>query len=406
MSASRAGLDYAGLLTGGLNARDVNELLRSMVEYLAEIADSTAENKVVTSAYGNVFGLALSDIKGFSNLASSIPSIYSENLSYSQAKGVTGNALANLSVYTPIQAQMNTFLQNALLGTGMTYANSPVGYLMYKAVDLVDKMTGGGPNMDLMWWGLGTDFKIPELIKSGMFGLGLIGSIFGGLGGLLGGANGMLNAFGYEDVNTRGTGFSLSTTSGTSLSAAIGNQSSSDVESQSLKEGTEKSENVESASGKGNKKDVDDLYEALVRPAEKYQVSEIRLNTDELNQGFKKAMEVASTLLDINSRNSINVNLNKINGQQISENNGLPINADSAMKAYLLAVASFIKYGNVSNLFKGLGVNIQNQTDDSEYTLQDLIDAFVPMLQGENGVPVRVESIDSMTNLMQDLMQR
>lgn len=406
MSASRAGLDYAQLLTGGLNARDTNELLKSMVEYLAEIADSTSENKVVRSAYGNVFGLSLSDIKGFSNLASSIPTIYSDNLSYSQAQGVTSNALANLSVYTPIQAQMNTFLQNALLGTGMTYANSPIGYLMYKSVDLVDKMTGGGPNIDLSYWGLGTDFKIPSLIKSGMFGLGLIGSILSGLGGLFGGANGILGSFGYEDVNTRGTGFSLRTTSGTSLSTTLGNAASSDVEQQSLKEGTEKSENVEGASGKGNKKDVDDLYEALVRPSEKYQVSDIRLNTEELNSGFKKAMAVASTLLDINSRNAINVNLSKINGQQISEANGLPVNADQTMKQFLLAVASFIKYGNVSSMFKGLGVNIQNQADDEEYTLQDLIDVFVPMLQGETGVPVKIEAVDSMTNLMQDLMQR
>lgn len=80
--------------------------------------------------------------------------------------------------------------------------------------------------------------------------------------------------------------------------------------------------------------------------------------------------------------------------------------ADLNLKAFLLAIASFIKNGTMSNLFKGLGVTIQNQKEDEDYTLQDFLDAFVPILKNENGVPVRIESIDSMSNLMQDLMKR
>jgi hypothetical protein len=87
LSSSKAGLDYADLLTKGLNASDANELLKAMVEYLAEIADSTAQNKVVTSAFGNVFGMSVSDIKSFQNLQSSIEDIYNETLSYTQTTG-------------------------------------------------------------------------------------------------------------------------------------------------------------------------------------------------------------------------------------------------------------------------------------------------------------------------------
>ena len=53
-----------------------------MVKYLAEIADSTAENKVVTSSYGNIFGLAISDIKSFQNLQASATEIFGETLDY------------------------------------------------------------------------------------------------------------------------------------------------------------------------------------------------------------------------------------------------------------------------------------------------------------------------------------
>ena len=136
-----------------------------------------------------------------------------------------------------------------------------------------------------------------------------------------------------------------------------------------MKEGTEKSETVESASGKGDKKDVDDLYEALVRPAEKYQLSDVRLNTDSLNQNFTRAMTAAKTLMDVSSRNSLNVNISKINGQNISESNGLPISADQNFRMFLLAAAAYIKYGTESSLFKGLGVNIKSTAQEEEYTI-------------------------------------
>jgi len=85
LSASRAGKDYAELLTSGLDASDINDLMKAMVEYLAEIADSTSQNKVVTSAYGNIFGLSLSDIRSFQNLSSSVSDIYSESMDYASS---------------------------------------------------------------------------------------------------------------------------------------------------------------------------------------------------------------------------------------------------------------------------------------------------------------------------------
>lgn len=72
LSASKAGLDYAGLLTNGMSGNDINRLMEAMVKYLSEIAEDTRENRVVTSSYGNIFGLSLSDVKSFANLSSSV----------------------------------------------------------------------------------------------------------------------------------------------------------------------------------------------------------------------------------------------------------------------------------------------------------------------------------------------
>jgi len=68
-----------------------------------------------------------------------------------------------------------------------------------------------------------------DLIKSGMFGVGLIGSLISG--GIANDEALNLQNWGYEDVVSRGTGFGLKATSGTSFSQNVGNASSSDVTS-------------------------------------------------------------------------------------------------------------------------------------------------------------------------------
>ena len=61
ISSNRAGLNYAELLTKGLNASNVNQLLTAMVTYLSDIANNTDMNNVVQKAYGGVLGLNVSD---------------------------------------------------------------------------------------------------------------------------------------------------------------------------------------------------------------------------------------------------------------------------------------------------------------------------------------------------------
>ena len=56
MSASRAGMDYANMLLYSPSPKELNDLLKSMVEYLREIAQNS-DNQVVKSAYGELFNI-------------------------------------------------------------------------------------------------------------------------------------------------------------------------------------------------------------------------------------------------------------------------------------------------------------------------------------------------------------
>ena len=64
MGASRAGLSYGNLLTGGLNQNETNALMGGIVSYIASM--NTGSN-VATNAIANVFGLKVSDIKAAQN---------------------------------------------------------------------------------------------------------------------------------------------------------------------------------------------------------------------------------------------------------------------------------------------------------------------------------------------------
>ena len=409
LSASKAGLDYAELLTGGMSGSDINRLMESMVKYLAEIAKDTHDNKVVTSSYGNIFGLSMSDIKSFSNLSSSASEIYSENLNYASSQDYLQSSLNKYTQYMGTAQYMENMFENIKLGIGMTYADGGM-YMFYKAVDLLDKLTNGGPTMSVAPWGIGIQAKVFEIIKSSMFGAGLIGALVGG--GMPGDNSALdLNKWGYEDVVTRGTGFGLKAGKGSSYQQNVGNASSTDVQDQTLQEGTEKATDVESKSGKGQEKGIDDLYEALVLNGDKGQLSSVNQSVVSIDAKMQKAMQLLEEVSTTSSRKSININLQKVAGRDITgTESDIPIKTtpDDTWKKMVVAAAVLIKYGTQMSGFGGQAIQqmIDADSDSEQVTLQDFLDLMVPILQNDTGIPVRLESTDSMTNLMSDLTKR
>lgn len=409
LSASKAGKDYAQLLTDGMNASDINELMKAMVEYLSQIAEDTRKNKVVTSSYGNIFGLSMSDIKSFSNLSSSASDIYSENLNYASSQDYLQSSLNKYTQYMGTAQYMENMFENIKLGIGMTYADGGM-YMFYKAVDLLDKLTNGGPTLSVAPWGIGIQAKVFEIIKSGMFGAGLIGAL---VNGGMPGNNSALNLqnWGYEDVVTRGTGFGLKAGKGSSYQQNVGNTSSTDVQDQTLQEGTEKATDVEGKSGKGQEKGIDDLYEALVLNGDKGQLSAVNQSVVSIDAKMQKAMQLLEEVSTTSSRKSININLQKVAGRDITgTESDIPIKTtpDDTWKKMMVAAAVLIKYGTQMGGFGGQAIQqmVDADSNSEQVTLQDFLDLMVPILQNDTGIPVRIESTDSMTNLMSDLTKR
>ena len=76
-------MSYADLLLNGLDSSNTNRLLRSMVDYLGEIAES--DNKVVKSEYAKVFGMTVSDLTAVKNLEMDLNDITKSSMSYSDS---------------------------------------------------------------------------------------------------------------------------------------------------------------------------------------------------------------------------------------------------------------------------------------------------------------------------------
>ena len=271
MSASRAGIPYGDTLIGGLNARNTNALLESMVEYLQEIAGDT--NKVVKSAYGDILGLSLSDLQAVRNLTSQdISTLSSGTLGYGGAMQELQTQLGKVASRTSISQIIDNLFSNALYSVGSTIAENPAAYVLWKVANMIENATGGihlpaisvmGNMVDL------SAFTIEGIMKTGIVGLSslsLIPAIISSIGNK-GGLN--LGGWGFNEYTTRGSGMGLAPgsgfDSGVSSSGYVGSGSGSDAKKAALSSATEEAgETAEiTNAGMGTDHDFDDLYKAL-----------------------------------------------------------------------------------------------------------------------------------------------
>ena len=263
MAANRTSTDYASLLTGGLNAQNTNELLKAMVEYLAEISGNTKSNKVVAGAYSNLFNMTLSDMRAIQNLSNDIDSIYSSEVSYSQMGGITNQRLTTLGDNYSLGKRIKTLFNNVMFSSAQTLVEDPVTYLLYNALNMVGSM--GEPEVQVAPWGMGMSFKITDLMKDAMFGMSMLGNITGALGQMNSeNGNELMNWTTQGEM--RGSSYNLSARSGISQSYAMSG-SGSDIETQSLQSGAEKTKETTKTIKGGEEEEEEvsiyDLYYGL-----------------------------------------------------------------------------------------------------------------------------------------------
>ena len=279
MSANRAGLNYAQLLTSGLTADNTNKLLKSMVSYLKEIAENS-DNQVVKGAYGNIFGMSLSDFRSITNLSENdISSIAETQMSYSNMMNEINNQLSfiNLASRSNISEMLNTAYTNALFAVANDFTSNPALYAMRQTLMFLSgqKTDIAIPFVSAAGFGLDLNATVVDLANMALGitqGLGLAINILEGLGAK-GGLD--LNSWNAKETTSRGNIGNLLTTviGGTSTSSYISNTNQSDIKNQTLSQATDDAESTKQITNKNTKDDAksaESAYEALSLASSKH----------------------------------------------------------------------------------------------------------------------------------------
>ena len=243
LSMDRAGLDYADILQRGLSDSNMNVLLSTIVDYLAEITSNTKENNVLQSSYANLFNMSVTDMTAIQNLSKSGYSAL--GMSGGNALAQASNELNKVASRTSAAEQINNVIDNAKYAFGSSIAANKLAYFTYKASNLIlDSLDGlstttqGSGNSNMMQKVVGKVFDnitgpvrlVTSLTYLGSLLPGLLGfgkSLIGSAGNLLNGDgnNSLANVImqsasgGIFDGGTSSSGVFSLTSSGSSSNA-------------------------------------------------------------------------------------------------------------------------------------------------------------------------------------------
>lgn len=278
LSASRAGVSYADILTGGLTANTTNELLRSMVEYLKEISETN--NQVVKSQYANLLGLSIADFRALQSLSSSdITNIYKSTLTYGQATGALNERMSTMKQRLSVGQMMDTLFENAVTGIAATIGGNVGSYAAWRVTDLIEKATGGIniPTVGALGNFVDLNATVTQLMKIGIAGMSTLASI-GSIVSAFGKGSGLrdLSVWGGVDYNRvgagligiKGNGFQL----GSSEIAYVGSASSSDIYKDTILEQKERAKETQELISKETQeeKDIYNLIESAMKDGNNY----------------------------------------------------------------------------------------------------------------------------------------
>lgn len=228
MSASKAGgKSYAQMLTQGITAEDTNKLLKAMVEYLAEIANSQT-NLVTKSAYADLFNMSVTDLSAFASLTTKeISNLYKSTTDYSTLMTETQTQLNQLITRMSVAEMIDNVIENAEVGAASLIGSNPVTYGMWKALAVLKEYVGEVkiPGVIGMGTGISSGLDLLNLAQTAMAGMGLIGSLVAGVASMTKGGATNLDAWDFSEYTSRGSTLSVLDAGSfetTSYSASIG----------------------------------------------------------------------------------------------------------------------------------------------------------------------------------------
>lgn len=381
MSANESGtLDFASLLTEGLDASSTNTLLESMVKYLQEIAST--ENNVVRSEYAQLFGLSASDLIAIKNLsASDIKNISDSMLSYSDSISELYSQVNTLPTRYNISSLLDTLWSNLQFSLGTDIAKNPALYALWEVTNLISDTTSGipVPTIGTMLGFVDLETTLDNLMKTSIVGvssLGMIGDIINGLANSILPSNMLTNLGISNSVSTRVRGSGL----GTSLSG-LGTSQEFYVSNSS---GEELAESTLSSAKDDANKQLD-----ILQKEENY----LKNTYDYLTITFDKKMDIILTLLGINSganAGAISAYAKNYSSANISENLSsldtlwLTVGKNSASVASPSSESSSISnalsstLGEIRDIMNN-GVKVIIDSDELERVIRDAVSTAMIM---------------------------
>ena len=282
MAANDAGLSIADILINGIDSSNTNKLLKASVDYLAELAKESKDNKVVQQQLAEVFGVRASDLKAATNLSRSTSSVFNNNQTYDSLMGQLMSMASSIANRTSLGEMMTNIWDNGQYSLAGSMATSPVSYFIYKMAKVVDEAAGGIdlPFVNVMGFGVDLNTTVSDLMRVAAVG----GSLLGNLGPLISGlgnsfsTSSMLNTLGIKSgggltITPRGSGGILSSSSSGQpyLSASghgthVGNASGSDVKNATLKEAEDsKKQQMIEAKEEAESNDVNVLNNTVIK---------------------------------------------------------------------------------------------------------------------------------------------
>ena len=265
-AANIAGLNYGELLTGGVDARDINLLLQGIYQQIVSIASST--DNVAKQQLGEVFGVGMQDMIALQNITNEqLQSLVTTQLDYSQMMQKTVTEIGNLAERTGLKTQYDNLLDNALARIGENIATNQVAYVTYSLADILGDITVNVPFLG--------EVNLTGAVKSGIIGISTIASVIE-----------MLSEIGSEDfidtisklqtadVETSGTGMisgvgnytgAQGITKDTNTVIYAGNVGTSDLLTGSLAGTKDTVETVTAATGADETTEtIDKIHEAIL----------------------------------------------------------------------------------------------------------------------------------------------
>lgn len=282
MAANDAGLSIADILTDGLDSKDTNKLLQAAVNYLAELSDSAADNKVVQQQLANVFGVKASDLRAATNLVlpGTTSAIYSNSMTYGNMLDQLAKMAGSMGSRTSVAEMMTNFWENGSYTLAGSMASNPVSYFIYKMASVVDDAAGGIdlPFLNVMGYGVDLNTTVSDLMRVAAVGGGILGSIgpmISGLGSSFSG-RAMLSKLGIDSgsglaVTPRGDGGGSTGSTGggaasTSSSGYVGNSSGSDIKDSTIQESEDsKKQQMIEAKEEAEANEVDVLNQTVIK---------------------------------------------------------------------------------------------------------------------------------------------